>query len=260
MSPSSSVTPIQSVSSLPFKQEFVALTENIKSVAEWQHATLATGKAPSANRCLALKAPIPSKYWGEAEKAKDTPIPDFHRLVNYPDYLTKTRNVGTEIGANNGKRNCVMCGKIRVCSASTSNVSGNVPRRNKTPTAKDEEESVCKSSVKEDDETTHIIPRQNKGLCTECDVTVWVVVDNSLEIKWCKGCKNFRPWASFGDKGSATKCVRCRDRQREKYALQKDELRVKRIKLSDNKKDEGEHEMAAAKGLRDLMAMSASSL
>lgn len=36
----------------------------IKSVAEWQRATLATGKAPSANRCMPLKAPIPSKYWG----------------------------------------------------------------------------------------------------------------------------------------------------------------------------------------------------
>jgi hypothetical protein len=36
----------------------------IKSVAEWQKAALATGKAPSANRCLPLKEPIPSKYWG----------------------------------------------------------------------------------------------------------------------------------------------------------------------------------------------------
>jgi hypothetical protein len=37
---------------------------SIKSVAEWQKAALATGKAPSANRCLPLKEPIPSKYWG----------------------------------------------------------------------------------------------------------------------------------------------------------------------------------------------------
>ena len=34
---------------------------------------------------------------------------------------------------------------------------------------------------------------------------------------------NFRPWAAFGDKGLATKCVRCRERQREKYAMQKEE-------------------------------------
>ena len=37
---------------------------SIKSVAEWRRAALATGKAPSANRCLPLQEPIPSKYWG----------------------------------------------------------------------------------------------------------------------------------------------------------------------------------------------------
>jgi Zn-finger nucleic acid-binding protein len=74
-----------------------------------------------------------------------------------------------------------------------------------------------------------IIPTQNKGLCTLCDVNVWVVAHSGLEIKWCKGCKNFRPWAAFGDKGLATKCLRCRDRQREKYALQKEEKEKARL-------------------------------
>jgi hypothetical protein len=74
-----------------------------------------------------------------------------------------------------------------------------------------------------------IIPTQNKGLCTLCDVNVWVVCQSGLEIKWCKGCKNFRPWAAFGDKGLATKCLRCRERQREKYALQKEEKEKARI-------------------------------
>ncbi len=36
----------------------------IKSVEEWRHAALTTGKPPCANRCVALKEPIPSKYWG----------------------------------------------------------------------------------------------------------------------------------------------------------------------------------------------------
>jgi hypothetical protein len=36
----------------------------IKSVADWQKDYLATGLAPSANRCAPLKGPIPSKYWG----------------------------------------------------------------------------------------------------------------------------------------------------------------------------------------------------
>ena len=45
--------------------------------------------------------------------------------------------------------------------------------------------------------------------------------EEDLEIKWCKGCKNFRPWPAFGDKGLATKCARCRHRQRTKYAQAK---------------------------------------
>jgi hypothetical protein len=36
----------------------------IKSVADWQKAAMATGMAPSANRCVPLKAPVPTKYWG----------------------------------------------------------------------------------------------------------------------------------------------------------------------------------------------------
>jgi len=65
------------------------------------------------------------------------------------------------------------------------------------------------------------IPNQNKGLCTHCDINIWVVKESKMQIKWCKGCKNFQTWASFGEKGSATKCMRCRERQREKYALTK---------------------------------------
>jgi hypothetical protein len=37
---------------------------SIQSVAEWQRAALSTGKPPSAHRCVPLKEPIPSKYWG----------------------------------------------------------------------------------------------------------------------------------------------------------------------------------------------------
>merc|ERR1712032_1195905 len=106
--------------------------------------------------------------------------------------------------AMNGKKTCVMCGKQRI---SATYVRGKRER--------------C-----DDTNTEHIIPRQNKGVCTACDITVWVALElNGLEIKWCKGCKNFRPWAAFGSKGTATKCVRCRDRQKEKYALQKNESR-----------------------------------
>jgi len=154
---------------------------------------------------------------------------------------------------DNGKKPCVMCGKHRVCSASTANTSVSALRRSKKQGEEEEAD--------DDDDSSHIIPRQNKGLCTACDITVWVFVESGLEIKWCKGCKNFRPWAAFGDKGLATKCVRCRDRQREKYAIQKDELRLRRLsqnKQEDQKVASQAHEIAAAKGLRDLMAASTS--
>eukprot|EP00980_Cylindrotheca_fusiformis_P007221 scaffold1525_cov142-Cylindrotheca_fusiformis.AAC.21 len=232
----------------------------IASVADWQRAAVADGSPPSTNRCVQLAEPIPSKFWGESNKAVDVKLPDFHRLVNFPDYLAKSRsssdaNSSAPATPPEGKKNCVMCGKQRYCSVSSLVNKGRFIKREG-----------------EDDGPDHIIPRQNKGLCTACDVAVWVVTDENLEIKWCKGCKNFRPWAAFGDKGSATKCVRCRDRQREKYALQKDEARRRRWENVPNSSSsskvsksaptaEGnawdektmEEHLAAANGLRNLI-------
>ena len=171
----------------------------------------------------------------------------------------KSRNSSTSeatsIPSPSGKKNCVMCGKLRVCSASS------FVGRGRT-LVKPDVSGSSSSSTDEDECSPHIIPRQNKGLCTACDTTVWVIVSDGLEIKWCKGCKNFRPWAAFGDKGSATKCVRCRDRQREKYALQKDEMKQRKNKRGSSSRepesqdDESNH-LAAAHGLRTLMNASA---
>ena len=111
-----------------------------------------------------------------------------------------------------------MCG--HACPASAAN-------KNKNKGKKGANNEITKngngasSAITNHNGSYAIIPTQNKGLCTLCDVNVWVVTTNGLEIKWCKGCKNFRPWAAFGDKGLATKCVRCRERQREKYAANK---------------------------------------
>mmetsp|Transcript_32023 Transcript_32023/g.36822 ORF Transcript_32023/g.36822 Transcript_32023/m.36822 type:complete len:627 (-) Transcript_32023:165-2045(-) len=224
------------------------------------------GKPPSYNRCVPLQEPIPSKHWLKDEETKKIVLPDFHRLVNFPDYLSKSRSFvpGSTSGGSKavgGKKHCIMCGKLRICSASSS-------------IDKD------RSGVNSDGDDGHIIPRQNKGLCTNCDVIVWVVVAEKLEIKWCKGCKNFRHWAAFGDKGSATKCVRCRHRQKEKYARQKEEIRArhntkrgdteensplqsinssslksslfKNPDIGSNEKEDETH-LAAARGLRSLM-------
>ena len=167
--------------------------------------------AQSKRKCVPLKPPIPSKFQGDMEKAKSVPVPEFTSLVNFPSHMSQKQAVNLP----DGMRCCVMCGQACPCS------SGNKKKGKNKP--------VDRSSVQRNDHLGDkssgyaIIPTQNKGLCTLCDVNVWVVVTTGLEIKWCKGCKNFRPWAAFGDKGLATKCLRCRERQREKYALQKEE-------------------------------------
>jgi len=71
------------------------------------------------------------------------------------------------------------------------------------------------------DESEFAIPKQNKGVCNNCDVAIWVVNPSGMNIKWCKGCKNFRKWVDFGVKGHTGKCERCRHQQRNIYANQK---------------------------------------
>jgi hypothetical protein len=178
--------------------------------------------------------PLPPLSFRERQvNVEDVHVPEFHLLVNYPGYLARGRSGTNQDGSSStcGKRHCVMCGKLRICSSSTLVGRGSTKRS-----------ALVESQA---ESTTHIIPRQNKGVCTACDVAVWVVLnqppseqrgegegdeqaeeinqdqDGQLEIKWCKGCKNFRPWPAFGDKVLATKCVRCRERQKEKYATQK---------------------------------------
>lgn len=156
-------------------------------------------------------------------------LPDFTRIVNFPDFLSRGRHGDKSIPhkGGGGERHCVMCGQSRRCSAAAASENASTTRRPKQQQSMD---NSCTSHDAMSDLATHIIPRQNKGVCTVCDVAVWMFRDpegpcnnnnGGLEIKWCKGCKNFRPWEAFGDKGAATKCARCRQRQRDKYATQK---------------------------------------
>lgn len=71
------------------------------------------------------------------------------------------------------------------------------------------------------DESEFSVPKQNKGVCNNCDVAIWVVHPSGMQIKWCKGCKNFRKWIDFGMKGYSSKCDRCRQQQAARYATQK---------------------------------------
>jgi len=180
-------------------------------------------------KCYALKHPLPNKFEGDIERNSSRTPPDFSNLVNFPPSAATSSGLGRNSGDNNGatiSKICVMCGKM--CPVS----QGKKSRASLQHKAQQQAANTGASHL----QPTPIIPSQNKGLCTSCDVNVWVVMDSAcsrhpdlLQIKWCKGCKNFRPWASFGEKGLATKCVRCRDRQREKYALQKKEKEVNKV-------------------------------
>ncbi len=196
----------------------------------------------SKRKCIPIKHPIPSKFQGDVEKYKDALIPEFNNLVNFPGHMSNKPSPNVP----EGMRCCVMCGQACPCSTggkikkpvysnSVTNVIGaGATGGNVAPlgdrTGNSTNQGIVSSSSSTMSSLSGVtvgnyasIPTQNKGLCTICDVNVWLVTSSGLEIKWCKGCKNFRPWAAFGDKGLATKCVRCRERQREKYALTKEE-------------------------------------
>ncbi|KAL3913487.1 MAG: hypothetical protein SGARI_000636 [Bacillariaceae sp.] len=175
----------------------------------------------SKRKCVPLKPPIPSKFQGDMEKVKSAAVPEFTSLVNFPAHMSQKQAVNLP----EGMRCCVMCGSACPCS------NGN----KKKPNGGGKKDGRGSANDLQDKNGYAIIPTQNKGLCTLCDVNVWVVCNSGLEIKWCKGCKNFRPWAAFGDKGLATKCLRCRERQREKYALQKEEKEKARMLKSKAK-------------------------
>ena len=167
----------------------------------------------SKRKCVPLKTPIPCKFQGDMEKMKGAQVPEFTNLVNFPAHMSQKQSMSLP----EGMRCCVMCG--HACPSS----QGNKNKKAAKLKAEGDTHGLGVNAPSTQSGQFAIIPTQNKGLCTSCDVNVWVVTNTGLEIKWCKGCKNFRPWAAFGDKGLATKCLRCRDRQREKYALQKEQ-------------------------------------
>jgi len=147
---------------------------------------------------MAMAQPIPSRFQGDITKNKDASLPFFCDLVNFPCYTTESDvSVGTT-------RNCVMCG------------------------------NTCLFKTKSSSKEFATIPCQNKGVCSDCDVKVWIILESGQQIKWCKGCKNFRPWAAFGTKGLATKCIRCRERQRAKYAS----MKMKKLEMKTKKEQE----------------------
>lgn len=140
---------------------------------------------------------VPDKVFPKDDEVDsyDVKLPPFQQLVNYP-HNTHRKRWGEEM-------RCVMCGEKHYTSHSKRLAAVSQPGL---------------PSGSPDGEDLYIIPKQNKGLCTACDNTVWKIRKTGKEIKWCKGCKNFKAWEAFGEKYLATKCVKCREKQKEKYA------------------------------------------
>ena len=172
-------------------------------------------KGESLNRCERISIPKGSSNNSPKQSSKLSSIaatptkpkpefkmPSFQSLVNFPSSIIRRMKAASEL-------RCVMCGELRSSSAKKG-------------------ENGQNSHAQQH----HIIPKQNKGLCTGCDVAVWMIKSEQVEIKWCKGCKNFRIWTDFGEKLGATKCGRCREKQKEKYAQ-----KVGRFDVGSAKKD-----------------------
>lgn len=162
-------------------------------------------------------------------------VPQFQHIVNYPIFVVqpgrkrkrkKGEDAPTGAAADSTKRGCVMCGRYCLKSTTKKGSRGggqgyNIAEENRAiNTAGPRGQRV-------------IIPNQNKGICTACDVTVWIHAATGLQIKWCKGCKNFKTWAGFGHKGHLTKCMRCRDEQNKRYARQKADQGQKKRPLEE---------------------------
>ena len=214
--PMTAQLPMTSPMALPNKAGLWSPHGGLPPINSPHHLTSPMNSMSQTKRkCVPLKPPIPSKFQGDPEKVKNVPVPEFTSLVNFPTHMSQKQAVNLP----EGMRCCVMCGNA--CPAS--NGGKNKKKKAGEGGGLAQRSSNSQDLIGERANGYAQIPTQNKGLCTLCDVNVWVVVSSGLEIKWCKGCKNFRPWAAFGDKGLATKCLRCRERQREKYALQKEE-------------------------------------
>jgi hypothetical protein len=112
-------------------------------------------------KCIPLSTPYPTHFQGKLDN--NVMIPDFSFLTNFSAGNTGETPKGTKC--------CVMCGKIRQCS-----------------NGKSSKVKAMKSSGQYSQDDV-IIPNQNKGICTLCDISVWVIKKCGTQIKWCKGCK-----------------------------------------------------------------------
>jgi len=55
----------------------------------------------------------------------------------------------------------------------------------------------------------------------DCDKAMWQNVATQVYFKWCKGCKRFVRLRSFSENLEASKCNRCRERNRKSYLVKR---------------------------------------
>lgn len=66
-----------------------------------------------------------------------------------------------------------------------------------------------------------VIPNQNKDVCKTCDSSFWLLNEQNVLVKFCKGCKKFSALSDFDEKPEASKCGKCRKRGRQNYYSRK---------------------------------------
>eukprot|EP00542_Grammatophora_oceanica_P020083 CAMPEP_0194028716 /NCGR_PEP_ID=MMETSP0009_2-20130614/2620_1 /TAXON_ID=210454 /ORGANISM="Grammatophora oceanica, Strain CCMP 410" /LENGTH=770 /DNA_ID=CAMNT_0038668185 /DNA_START=54 /DNA_END=2366 /DNA_ORIENTATION=- len=214
--------------------------------------TMTPSSVEFPHKCVPMKRPLPTKYQGDIAAMKDVKLPEFNTLVNFPSGMTPLAIQGSVPA---GMKCCVMCGQPCPYSSKGKGKGGSNNNNNNSNSGVTATTALLGPST-----NNAVIPVQNKGLCTKCDVDVWVVSglqttatkdamftsndpyddvdeDATMEIKWCKGCKNFRPWAAFGIKGLATKCMSCRDHQRVNYAMQKAGKKAAALKAAQKQQE-----------------------
>ena len=198
--------------------------------AQGGHAVLGNGA------CKPLLTPNAGDHYqgDDMEALQLAKPPPYDSILNFPQGKRK------QYGSDN--RLCVMCGLSFPTAVRTYPLDD----------AQKKKSNNLRSARKRGATT---IPPQNKGVCTVCDVVAWKQVSTGHQLKFCKGkllrsmvasrildritltygpllmfpflnlifvgCKNFRFWATFGEKGHGTKCEKCRGHYKAKYAEQR---------------------------------------
>ena len=109
-------------------------------------------------------------------------LPEFRQLDTFPDYIIRGGQVSNV--ALGDRTSCTMCGELCVYG-----MSGNG------------ENTILKG---------------NKGVCSACTTTCFILPGGNDAFKWCATHHTFRPMADFEDRPMASSCFACREKRRER--------------------------------------------